>query len=478
MARPPTIRKSAFAIAAMILAFTCVEAFAHASEGGHVLLLPTGYYMAGGAVAVALSFLVLIAIPAGPLDAAARGRLGFVEFSTGWRGVVSLLSFVVFAILVAAGFLGSRDPLSNPLPLTVWTLIWVGLTLLHGLFGDFWSWINPWYGPWRIAMRLTGRSGDPRPALRLPGMVGQWPAAMLFFGFAWFQLVDTAPQDAARLAGLLAAYWIFTFAGICLFGYQPWTRRVEFLSLFLSTISRLSVFASRGGQERQRLFLCLPGAKAAGSPPRWPSGVCFILLALSSVSFDGFQRTFFWLGHIGVNPLDFPGRSALVWPDTLGLIGMFLALAALFYSCVWLGGRIAGGDVPLGKAAGLLIWSIVPISMAYHFAHYLTELLVNAQYALVSISDPFDRGWNLFGTAHIHVHAGVVLGAGNAWIIWNAQAIAIVAGHMLAILVAHVIAYLLHGTSRKATLSQLPLAVLMIGYTVFGLWLLATPAAG
>ena len=38
-------------------------AFAHASDRGHVLLLPTGYYVAGGAFAVAVSFLVLALLP-------------------------------------------------------------------------------------------------------------------------------------------------------------------------------------------------------------------------------------------------------------------------------------------------------------------------------------------------------------------------------------------------------------------------------
>ncbi|TGT34972.1 hypothetical protein EN812_32500, partial [Mesorhizobium sp. M4B.F.Ca.ET.169.01.1.1] len=32
-------------------------AFAHASDRGHVLLFPTGYYLIGGAFAVAASFL-------------------------------------------------------------------------------------------------------------------------------------------------------------------------------------------------------------------------------------------------------------------------------------------------------------------------------------------------------------------------------------------------------------------------------------
>ena len=34
------------------------------------------------------------------------------------------------------------------------------------------------------------------------------------------------------------------------------------------------------------------------------------------------------------------------------------------------------------------------------------------------------------------------------------------------------------GTGRAAMANQLPLAALMIGYTTFGLWLLAAPTAG
>ena len=45
-------------------------------------------------------------------------------------------------------------------------------------------------------------------------------------------------------------------------------------------------------------------------------------------------------------------------------------------------------------------------------------------------------------------------------------------------IVAHSLAYRLYGETRGAVLSQLPLTLLMIAYTVFGLWLLATPAAG
>ena len=105
-------------------------------------------------------------------------------------------------------------------------------------------------------------------------------------------------------------------------------------------------------------------------------------------------------------------------------------------------------------------------------------MLVSGQYALVALSDPFARGWNLFGTAHLEVRAGIVAGAQSAWWLWNLQSGAIVAGHVIAVLVAHGLASRLHREPRRALLSELPLAVLMVAYTLFGLWLLATPAAG
>jgi hypothetical protein len=139
---------------------------------------------------------------------------------------------------------------------------------------------------------------------------------------------------------------------------------------------------------------------------------------------------------------------------------------------------LSGNERPFLYCAGVLVWSIIPISLAYHFSHYLTALLVNGQYALAAASDPFAHGWNLFGTAETHVHAGIAAGHEAAWAIWNAQAAAIIGGHVLAVTAAHVIAYRLHGARRAAVLSQIPLGLLMVLYTVFGLWLLSTPTAG
>ncbi|WP_353027189.1 hypothetical protein [Mesorhizobium sp. M0991] len=299
----------ALSAAALVPHFT-TPAFAHASERGYVMLLPTGYYVVGGAVAVAASFLVLAVLPPRLLERISASRLPIGQFGDAARIWISTLAFAVLAILVAAGILGSRDPLSNPLPLTVWTLVWVGLTLLQGVFGNVWSWTNPWYGPWRIFSSVF-------PAFRdrtMPQGLAYWPALILFASFAWFELIYRAPEDPARLAFALMAYWLSTFVCMIIFGYEGWSRRGEFLSAFFRMVSRFAIVETTpdhpsGGRA---LSLCWPGAKLWSAQALPASGMLFLLLTLSSVSFDGLSKTFSWLGANGVNPLEFPGRSALV----------------------------------------------------------------------------------------------------------------------------------------------------------------------
>ncbi|TKT83060.1 hypothetical protein XW59_003350 [Aquamicrobium sp. LC103] len=462
------------ALAAAITLASTAPVLAHAADRGHVLILPTGYYLFGGAAAVALSFLVLALVPPGCLDRLFSFRRSLAVAPTWPRLAASTASFLCFVVLVAAGYLGSRDPLSNPLPLTFWTLFWIGLTLLQGVFGNIWWWINPLYAPWRLLSAVLGRNRAPE----LPRGLGYWPAVALFLGFAWFELVYPAPDDPARLASVLAVYFAANLSAALIFGYEAWTRQGECLSAFLGMIAKLAVVEGcEPRRKRRALRFCLPGAKLSSAEPLPSSGVVFLLLALSSVSFDGLMRTFFWLGLNDVNPLEFPGRSAVVGIGSYGLVAMFAALAAAFFAAVALGDRLSGKSAGIAAAAGALVWSIIPISMAYHFSHYLTALLVNGQYALAALSDPLMNGADLFGTAGLHVQAGIVMGARSAWAIWNLQAAAIIAGHLLAVVVAHAIAYRLYGSAARATRSQIPLAILMVVYTIFGLWLLSSPTA-
>jgi hypothetical protein len=465
-------RAGVLALGAALFCAMSGQALAHASDRGHVLLLPTGHYIVGGALTVLASFLILAICRPEWLDALARKRWLIGALPGRGRVLVSSLSFLFCLMLVLAGFWGSRDPLANPLPLFVWSMMWIGLVIAHGIFGNIWAWLNPWYGPWRMASAALGLAGR-QPLLRWRAGLASWPAVASLAGFAWFELVYPAPDDSARLAMVVALYWLAIFAATLLFGYRRTVTRIEFLSLFMAMISRLSVFdATRG-----RLSLRFPTAGIIGVGRLPLSGVAFILLALSSVTFDGMRYTFFWLQKIGINPLEFPGRSAVMAQTSAGLALAFALLAAAFIGSVVLGHKIAGRGEGALPAASMLVWTIMPISFAYHVAHYLPAFAISSQYAFAALSDPFATGLDLFGTADYQVRAGIIAGAENAWIVWNIQAGVIVLGHVLAVIAAHVIAWRIYGSGRAATLSQLPLAALMIGYTVLGLWLLSAPTA-
>lgn len=461
-----------------LVLFACLPAapaFAHAADRGFVMLLPTGHYMAGGALAVLASFVVLALLRPQPLERLSRWSLDLFRIPFDGRAATSAASFCVLALLVWSGLEGSRDPLSNPLPLVVWTVWWVGLTLACGVFGNLWRWIDPWYAPVRAVLAFAGRRDAP-PLAALPRRLGMAPAIAGLLGFAWFELVHPAPDDPDLLAVMVAAYWLFGLVASLVFGHDAFTRRIDCFSVFFAMIAKLAVLRrSPDGT----VALVLPGAKALAAPALGPGGTAFLLLALSTVSFDGFMHTFAWLGWIGVNPLEFPGRTAVMRPNTAGLLAAFAALAGAFAGCVWLGQRLAGAKgtaaaAPL-PAMGALVWSIAPIALAYHFSHYLVSSVLYGQYALAAISDPLSRGWNLFGTAGYHVIAGATAGYDSAWVVWNMQAGAIIAAHVLAVAMAHIVAFRLNGDARRATASQIPLALLMVGYTVLGLWLLSSP---
>lgn len=463
--------------AAALIAIGATPVLAHAAERGHVLLLPTGYYLFGGGAAVALTFLMLAVVPVVPLDRLADWRVRLGSIPTMLRFPLSLLCFLFLVMLVAAGHFGSTDPLTNPLPLTVWILLWSGLTLVQGLFGNLWWWINPWYAPWRMLAGLTGRI---RQDEELLAGLGYWPALILLAGFAWFELVHPAAVSPPLLANVVTVYFLFNLLACLVFDHAAWTRQGECLSVFFAMIARLAIFEANpsGRPGWQALRLCFPGAKLVNAPLLPISGALFLLLALSTVSFDGLMRTFFWLGMIGVNPLEFPGRTAVMASSTFGMALTFTLLAGAFVLAVAAGERLSGRPAGMARALGCLVWSIIPISMAYDFAHHVTALAVDGQYALAALSDPFRRGWDLLGLTGMPVRAGVTSGAGAAWVIWNLQAGAIIIGHLLAIAVAHIIAWRIYGSARAAVTSQIGLAALMVGYTVFGLWLLAAPTAG
>ncbi|WP_135502409.1 hypothetical protein [Roseovarius aestuariivivens] len=454
-------------ITAMLLFTLCpCAAYAHAAEQGFVLLLPTDIYIAAGAASVALTVILMAILPPGAADRLFATRAILRRAPVKGRHAVSLLVTLLLVTLVWQGLAGPRDPLRNPLPLSVWSVWWIGLVSLQGLLGNHWRWTNPWTGLGAGLHRLTGL----RAPLRYPRVLGHWPAVLGFLAFAGFLLADIAPTDPARLALAVGLYWYAMLLGLVLFG-PAWMVRAEAITVAMRAYARMGAL----GRRRGRLALGLPGWQILARPSPPLALAVLMVILLGTGSFDGLNETFWWMGVLGLNPLEFPGRSAVTGANLTGLLIANAALLAIFAGALWLGERLAGTHRPVLTAMRLFAPSILPIALGYHVAHYLTAALVEGQYVLRALDDPLGRGWHLLGLTDFYVTTGFFNTPHTVRTIWLAQAGAVVLGHVVAILLAHAIAIRDGAETRRAVLGQAPLALFMIAYTVFGLWLLASP---
>ena len=449
-----------------ILLFHPDAAEAHASEQGLVLLLPTDLYIGAGVAVVALTVLFLAVLPAGWLMPLFRPLALTRRSLKKLRPLSSALACLVLVFLIWTGLYGPRDPLINPLPLFIWTVFWICFVTAQATLGDLWYYVNPWQGPLWLVRRVFG----PQRYARLPPELDHSLGIVAFLGFAYVLLADPAPVDPARLARYVEVYWLFTMVMTLIYGPR-WLRRCEGFNLMFAAYARLAIFGRRAG----RLCIGLPGWQIVDKPPFLLGPSLLIIVLLGTGSFDGLNETFWWLGLNGLNPLEYPGRSAVVWQSTMGLLVSNILLTAVVALTVTLGLRLIA--TPQGIALGLRLFapSILPIALGYHVAHYLPSLLVDGQYALVALSDPFLAGADYLGLGEFYVTTGFFNTKDTVRLIFLAQAGAVVLGHVMAVLLAHTIAIREFGTTRRAALSQAPLAAFMIGYTLFGLWLLASP---
>ncbi|TDE37839.1 hypothetical protein [Antarcticimicrobium sediminis] len=452
------------ALAAGLVVAGAGAALAHATEGGLVLLLPTDVYTAAGAAAVALTVVLMAVLPE-RVASWLFTPLTLVPLPlTRLPQITSMLVALVFLSLVWTGLSGPRDPMENPLTLGIWTGFWIILVTVQGLAFDIWRWVNPWLGP---AAMLRGLGV--RQMLPLPVRLGYAPAILTFLAFAAFLMADPAPADPERLARFGGLYWLLNLVAVLVFGPR-WLGRGEGITLLMRSYARMSIMTRRAG----RLALGLSGWQVLRT--RVPRGgwAGFMLVILACGSFDGVNETFWWLNVLGLNPLEFPGRSAVVWQNLAGLLAANVLLVAIFAATIKAGLLLNQSPLKLREAVRLFAPTILPIALGYHIAHYYSAFLVEGQYLWVMIEGLVGIPHEGPGHAH-HITTGFFNTTDSMRRIWLTQAGAVVLGHVTAVILAHAVALRVFGTARRALLSQAPLALFMIAYTFFGLWLLASP---
>ncbi len=482
--------------AAVIAALGAPPVLGHAIGDVFTLPVPLALYLGGAAVAVAASFVISVLavrpaglIPAYPVQplAPVLSRLASV--------LLMLLGLLWWIGSILAGYL--VDPIS-PLPAVLfWIGIWVGLPIAAVLIGNPWPSLSPFrtlFNLMEAGARLLGARGLEAP-LAYPAVLGRWPAEAVRFSGLWSEQVLPDGTTPSVIANLLVAYTLLTLAGMAAFGRVAWLRNAELFEVLLGWFGRIGPVGRRvidpmvcdGCAEACDPSRCVdcPECLAAARPGElraelrpWFAGLTevrganwsdagFIVLALAGVTYDGLQETSFW-GAL-MQPFfqfafeRFGALNAVLSVQTVGLLGVWLFFLAAFGVAAWLTRALhdPGRDVPpLGATAGAYAATLLPIAGGYLLAHYLTSVIQGGLWLPALIADPL-----------------VSVGPNLDWIptsaIWYLSVGSIVVGHIVAVVLAHRIA--LRDAPARPVLAGLPLVLLMIGYTVLSLWIIAAP---
>jgi hypothetical protein len=469
---------------------------AHAFGARYDLPLPLELYLVGAGAAVALSFVIMALVFRARPAYTQRLRIDLLRFGPVHTllhpaviGTLQAVSVGLFLLVLATGFFGNQDTAENIGPTFVWIIWWVGLAYVAALAGNLWPTINPWsivFAAFERLVRLFGAGNRLGLGFAYPSRLGVWPAVVFFGLFGWFELISETAKVPNILATAILIYSGLTWFGMAAFGRDVWLQHGDAFSLAFGVFGR---FAPIGGPERDspdgqpRHCYLRPYASALVTErPCNLSMMVFVLLMLSTVTFDGFKETPLWgdlLEWIALEPAFHPllrklhdlGFDFHVVLETV-MLSLFPLLFLLVYlGFSWLTKRASRGARPVIEIAGLFVFSLVPIAIAYHLAHYLSYLLIAGQLIIPLASDPFGVGWDLFGTTGHAIDISVV----GAKFVWYTAVVAIVVGHIFAVGVAHFVALRVFETARTALRSQYPFLVLMVGYTMLSLWILSQP---
>ena len=456
-----TLRRSLVlaGLTAVTLWLSASPAAAHGVGGRLDLPLPAWQLAWAAGFAVASSFVVLGMFWSEPrLAGAASGRAlpGWVQaLGRATLPLTRVIGLAGFGILLYATWRGNVNSASNIAPIAVYVAFWVGLQLVSALVGDVWRGFNPFHTVADGAAWLRARiTGTPMSSAR-HGAGNQWWAVAAIGSFLWLELCYHS-SAAPRSIGLwLTLYAAAMLAGAAVYG-RGWVRDADGFGVLFTMLGAMAPLY-RDGEGRWRLRAPLAGL---ATMPVGAGTVAFVLVVLGSTSFDGFSRSSTWRDIIS-------NRSGweLTLVNTIGMVFVIGLVALVYRGAIRVMSMVTGdGERDLADTFGS---SLLPIALAYAVAHYFSLLMFEGQQLYIHISDPFGRGWDLFGTVDYQVDFTWISTDTIAW----TQTVAIALGHVLGITVAHDRAVERYEPAA-AVRSQYPMLVAMVFYTVAGLLLL------
>lgn len=383
--------------------------------------------------------------------------------SKGFLKGLKIFSFSLFVITVLSGLFGRDSSYLNFNMTFFWIIFVLGLTYLTAIIGNLYGFINPWkiLTDWMVTK-------DEKPILNYPKWLGYYPALIFYFLFIWFELIgETTPF---KLSIILILYTIINDIGVVVLGKEIWFKYCEFFSVFFRLIGKMAPFEYKDG----KLYLRPPFVGLIKEKADHFSLLVFTLFMLSSTAFDGFKETIIWTRFYwrNVDDLIRPifGTNSYDSFETGGLFVLLLVFLALFLLLIYIAKLIAKSLLSLKELSLQFTFSLIPIAFVYNIAHYYVLIFSEGPNIIRLISDPLGVGWNLLGTANYY--GSIIVGAN---FVWHSQVILILIGHIVGVYLAHVVAINVFNSGKRAWWSQFPMLILMVLFTMIGLWILAQP---
>lgn len=372
------------------------------------------------------------------------GRLpaeGVLELAGRTVGVLGLL------FVLAVGFLGPAEPMSNAAVLVVWAGWWSGYAMSTYLVGNTWPVLNPWRSLTR-----------PLPSLErpYPQRLGAWPSVVGLLALVWLEVVSPLADDPQLLATVVVGYTLVTLSGAVVFGEHRWFGTVDPVSRVFRYFGRVAPLYYDDG-----VRLRLPGAGLDESKfVTGPAEMGFVVAVLWATTFDGLVATPAWR-RLAVAVVEAGVPAHLLYPLAMG--AGYLAFLGSYRLAVRYSKRHARTYVPVETLARRFAPPLLAIAAGYHAAHFAGYLLELSPTLVGTVLSPLSPpppvavvlpGW--FGGLELAL---------------------VILGHLLAIWVAHAAAYDVFPGKLQAIRSQYAVVLAMVLYTMFSLWIVSQPYA-
>jgi hypothetical protein len=378
------------------------------------------------------------------------------------------------------------------------------------LVADSWPLVNPW---------RTLASLLPRPRRSLPETLGAWPSVAGLLGLVWLEVVSPVGDSPVTLAAVVLGYTVATLAGAAVYG-RAWFDHVDPVSRVFRLYGLVAPLqrsdptewgasgappgatardggvalpdergdhdggdgetggvpgrrdgradddgsgSGTGARARGRAAatptLSLPGTALARYPEAMGADdAAFVVALLWATTYDGLVSTPAWNGVVGALGSVIPPlvTHVLTVVAGFGLFYVVYRVSTLFVR------ETAETYVTTSFVAGWFAPALVPIAAGYHVAHFLGYFLSLAPAFLAVLPSP------------LSAPTSVTLLTLPGWF-GSLQLGFVVAGHLLAVWVAHVRAFDLFPGRLQPIRSQYPFVVVMVVYTMTSLWVVAQP---